>query len=59
VSDEVEAEQQDFDAVIVIREFNEGGAVGTKIVLNGDIKATEVQTILELGIAGWRRQIGV
>lgn len=46
------------NAVLVIREEN-NGQIETKVVVNGDVRATEVETLLKLGLQGWQKQIGV
>lgn len=47
------------DAIIVVRETNAEGGIDTRVILNGDVRATEVETLLKLGLQGWQRQIGV
>jgi len=47
------------DAVLVVKVVSDDGSISTHVQALGNIQATEVQTILELGIAGWRRQIGL
>ncbi len=59
MSDENAAPEKELDAVSVVRTITEGGGVHTEIVVQGDIRATEVSTILELGLARWREQIGL
>jgi hypothetical protein len=58
-----EEEQQntltEVNAVIVIRRDTPDGGVETDVFLNGDVKATEAQTILELGLSAWRKKIGL
>lgn len=51
--------QEEFDAVIVVKETNPDGGIATKVLMNGSIQATEVQTLLELAVLGWRDQIGL
>jgi hypothetical protein len=46
------------DAVIVIREEKDG-QINTRVVTNGDVRVTEVETLLKLGLQGWQKQIGV
>lgn len=45
------------NAVIVVRRETENG-VETDVIANGDVKVTEIQTILELGLSKWRKQLG-
>lgn len=47
------------DAVVVIKQTAEDGSISTDVVLQGEVKATEVQTILELAVRGWRQRIGL
>ena len=47
------------NAVIIVRRETPDGGVETDVFLNGDVKATEAQTILELGLAAWRKKIGL
>lgn len=56
--DEQAAEEQP-NAVVVLREFAEDGGVQTKVVISGDIRITEVETILRLGLNGWQQQAGL
>ena len=47
------------DAVIVVKKLGPQGDIQTEVILNGKVQATEVQTLLELGLRGWRKQIGL
>lgn len=47
------------DAVIVIKETDPDGNLRTNIVTNGSVQPTEVQTLLELGLKGWRERLGL
>lgn len=51
--------QEPLNAVIVIKEETSDGGIQTKVMTNGSIQATEVQTLLELAVIGWRDQIGL
>lgn len=51
--------QEEFDAVIVVKEATPDGGISTKVLTNGNVQATEVQTLLELAVLGWRDQIGL
>lgn len=44
--------------VFVAKVYTERG-IQTQVLLQGKIEATEVQTLLELAINGWREQIGL
>lgn len=46
-------------AVIVLKTIDEDGSIRTDIVMQGDVQATEVQTLLELAVRGWRQRIGL
>jgi hypothetical protein len=47
------------EGVLVIKNTDEDGNIFTEIVPVGDVRMTEVQTILELGVLRWRSQIGL
>lgn len=59
VEDVQSVSEEDFDAVIVVKEISPDGAINTKVLTNGNVQATEVQTLLELAVLGWRDQIGL
>ncbi len=44
---------------VVIHRLEEDGQIKTVVQPVGDVRATEVQTLLELGILSWREQIGL
>ena len=46
-------------AVIVARVTTDDGGLDTKVIINGDVRPTEVETLLKMGLQGWQRQIGV
>lgn len=47
-------------AVIVVRTVSPDGTVKAEVAdLQGDVQITEVQTILELAVRGWRQRIGL
>lgn len=52
-------EAVDLDCVVVIVQRGEDGAISTDVVPQGDVRPTEVDTILELGRNGWRQKIGL
>lgn len=58
MDEESENSIAEVNAVIVVRRETENG-IETEVFLNGDVKATEAQTVLELGIASWRKKIGL
>jgi hypothetical protein len=48
------------NGVFVIKRTSEQtGEISTEVMLNGAIQPTEVQTLLELAVKSWRRQIGL
>ena len=53
-----DAEDHPLNAVIIVRKETDAG-VETEVFLNGDVKATEVQTIIELGLGSWRTKLGL
>lgn len=52
-------EDQPVDGVFIPVMYDEHGNVGTDVVLNGNVRVTEIQTILELAIKGYRQRIGL
>jgi hypothetical protein len=50
---------QPLDAVIVVKTVSEDGTLGVKVVPNGSVQVTEVQTLLEIGLKNFREQIGL
>lgn len=59
VADDATVVEESFDAVIVLKEKTDDGGIRTKVVTNGSVQPTEVQTLLELAVLGWREQIGL
>ena len=47
------------DAIIVFKTTDDKGNISTTVAMEGNIQATEVQTLLELAINGWRQRIGL
>lgn len=47
------------DGVLIVKVTNENGDISTDVVPLGDVRLTEVQTLLELGRAKWRAKIGL
>lgn len=46
-------------ALIVFKLEDDQGNIQTDVKWQGDIRPTEVETLLKLGLQGWQRQIGV
>lgn len=46
------------DAVVIHR-IEEDGQIRTVVQPVGDVRVTEVQTLMELGLQAWREQIGL
>lgn len=57
-SDELPPEQP-LAAVIVVKRIDEDGTITPEVTFQGDIRPTEVQTLLETGVLRWRQQIGL
>lgn len=47
------------DGVLVTRLIDADGSISFDVVVLGDVKATEAQTLLEMGIIRWREKIGL
>ncbi len=47
------------DGVVVLKKVKDDGSIYTEVSPIGKAQATEVQTLLELGVIGWRKQIGL
>jgi hypothetical protein len=62
-AEEAAAAQQEVpqapDAVVVTKTVDEAGNITVDVSPLGNIQATEIQTILELGVARWRQMIGL
>ena len=56
---EVKAEEQPINAVIVFRQIDENGNLTTPITVNGDVKITEVETILKLALKNIQQTLGI
>lgn len=50
--------EQPPNAVLIVRVEDDQG-IHTEVVTLGDVKATEVATIIELGMRSWRAKIGL
>lgn len=47
------------NGVLIVRTQDDDGNIGTNTVPLGDVTILEVQTVLELGLASWRKKIGL
>jgi ACT domain-containing protein len=47
------------NGVLIVRIEDEEGNISTDTVPLGNVKATEVQTIIELGLSNWRAKLGL
>lgn len=56
---EAAPEETPTNGVIVVKITDEQGNVMTDTQPIGNVQATEVQTLLELGVGAWRRKIGL
>lgn len=50
---------EELNAVLVVKHRDPDGSISTSIATNGNVEVTEVQTLLELGLKGWREKIGL
>lgn len=57
--EEQQEEVAPVSAVVVVKTVDAEGNISTEIVLQGEVQATEVQTLLELAVRGWRQRIGL
>lgn len=46
-------------AVHIIKSEDDSGAVVVNVVGTGDLRATEIETVIKLGLKHWQQQIGV
>ncbi len=56
---EASATEEQPNAVLILRIEDDAGNISTDAVPLGDVKATEVQTIIELGLSNWRAKLGL
>lgn len=56
---ENEATEKAPDAVIIMKTVGPDGSINTDVAPLGDVQATEVQTLIELGLQSWRKKIGL
>jgi hypothetical protein len=54
-----EDQPQPPNGVLVVRIEQPDGTITTDTFPQGDVKATEVETILGLGLIGWRSKVGL
>lgn len=47
------------DAVLILKKIDSDGSINTQAVPLGNVQATEVQTLIELGLQSWRKSIGL
>jgi len=47
------------DAVVVVKSVDDNGTISTDVVINGNVQATEVATLLEMALPSWRKKIGL
>jgi len=47
------------NAVLVVKIQDEDGSISTDVIPTGNVQATEVQTLIELGLVAWRQKIGL
>lgn len=60
--EEIEVTQESappLNAVIVIKTVDDDGTIRVDPIVQGNVQATEVQTLLELGVQRWRQRIGL
>lgn len=53
-----EVSEPEIDGVLVLKRID-GDSITTEVQALGSVQPTEVQTLLELGVQRWRRQIGL
>lgn len=56
---EVQPNEPVQDGVFVAKRVAPDGSINTEVIVSGEVVVTEVQTILELGVQGWRKRIGL
>lgn len=51
--------QEELHAVVVVRSEDAEGNISVDVVPHGNVKADQVQTLLELAVPSWRKKIGL
>lgn len=51
-------EDKPLDGVFVVVQRGEDGGISTDVAPQGDVRITEIQTILEVTLAGFRQKLG-
>lgn len=54
-----EVETPTLDAVVIVKTVSDDGTISTDVQSNGNVQATEVQTLIEMGLRSWRAKIGL
>lgn len=54
----VETPEPPLNAVIIVKTEDEDGNIGVEIINNGNVQATETQTLIELALKAWRGKLG-
>jgi len=47
------------DGVLILKRLTPDGGIDTQAVPLGEVQATEVATLIELGLQSWRKSIGL
>lgn len=47
------------NAVVIVKTVSDDGTISTDVTTSGTVQATEVQTLIELGLRSWRSKIGL
>lgn len=47
------------NAVVILKSVGDDGSITTDVTTSGEVQATEVQTLIELGLRSWRAKIGL
>jgi hypothetical protein len=46
-------------AVVILKQTDAEGAISVVVTHQGDVRPTEYETLLKMGLQRWQRQIGV
>ncbi len=52
-------EPEPLDVVLIVKRLGPDGSISADVATNGAVQATEVQTLIELGLKSWRKKIGL